>query len=235
MKSILHKAATRGHFNHGWLDTWHTFSFARYHDPERMGFGTLRVLNDDTIAASEGFGMHPHDNMEIITFVLNGALEHKDSMGHVSVINKNDVQVMSAGTGLHHAEYNHSDTTQTEILQVWIFPREVGLETRYDQLSLDHAKLKNRIHTVVNPDSEQGLYIQQDGWISVADFDAGNSTTYRLKREENGLYVFIVEGIADVTGQRLDRRDGIGIWETGEVEIKAISPCRLILFDIPMQ
>ena len=165
MKTVLHKSGTRGHFDHGWLNTYHTFSFARYYDPERLGFGTLRVLNDDFIKPAQGFGKHPHDNMEIITIVLKGALEHKDSMGHVSVIRENEVQVMWAGTGITHSEYNHLQEEETNFLQIWIYPRAENLHNRYDQGKFNPDDFHNNLQVLVNPDYEKGLYIQQDAWL----------------------------------------------------------------------
>lgn len=235
MKTVKHHSETRGHFNYGWLNTYHTFSFAGYRDNERIHFGTLRVLNDDVIKPSEGFGMHPHNNMEIITIVLSGALEHKDSMGHVSVIKENEVQVMSAGKGLHHAEYNHSKDQDVNILQIWIFPRLQNLDSRYDQQLFKAEDYKNNFAILVNPDSEKNLYIQQDAWVLRGSFGKDSEQTYTVKRNENGLYVFVINGKAVVAGNNLEKRDGLGVWETEKVKFRATSDCDLLLLDVPMQ
>ncbi len=234
MNATLHKSNTRGHANHGWLDTYHTFSFANYFDPNRVNFGTLRVLNDDIVQPSQGFGMHPHDNMEIITIILKGALEHKDSMGHISVIKENEVQVMSAGTGLYHAEYNHSAKEEVNLLQIWIFPRSNNLDTRYDQKQFSLDNYKNKFALLVNPDYENGLYIQQDAWILRGNLVKDFELNYSIKKKENGLYVFVINGNVNVSGTELRKRDGIGINDADEVVFHAVSDCDLILLDIPM-
>lgn len=235
MKTVIHQSETRGHFNYGWLNTYHTFSFAGYRDNERIHFGTLRVLNDDVIKPSQGFGTHPHDNMEIITIVLSGALEHKDSMGHVSVIKENEVQVMSAGKGLHHAEYNHSKNQDVNILQIWIFPRSQNLDSRYDQKLFKPEDYENNFTTLVNPDIEKNLSIQQDAWVLRSRLRKDAEQTYTIKRNENGLYVFVISGSAVIAGNNLEKRDGLGIWETQEVNFRASSDCDLLLLDVPMQ
>ena len=235
MNAIIHKSDTRGHANHGWLDTYHTFSFANYFDPERMNFGTLRVLNDDIINPSQGFGMHPHDNMEIITIILKGTLEHKDSMGHISVIKENEVQVMSAGTGLYHAEYNHSSSEEVNLLQIWILPRKRYLKPRYDQKIYSSEYYNNNFVVIVNPDTEEGLFIQQDAWILRGKLENNHIFEYQIKRKENGLYVFAIEGEAIVSGTPLKRRDGIGISDISDISIEAIKDSDLLLLDIPME
>ena len=235
MKQVIHQSDTRGHFNYGWLDTHHTFSFASYHNRERMNFGTLRVLNDDIIKPSQGFGMHPHDNMEIITIVLKGALEHRDSIGYVSVIKENEVQVMSAGKGLYHAEYNHSENEDVSILQIWIFPREQNLESRYDQQIFNSDHYSNHFAVLVNPDHERKLFIRQDAWVLRGNLQQNTEIDYSIRRKENGLYVFVIDGEAMIAGSKLKSRDGAGFWETGLVHFQASSDCDLLLLDVPMR
>lgn len=236
MKTVLHKAETRGHANHGWLDTHHTFSFANYYNPERMHFGVLRVLNDDQVAAGRGFGTHPHDNMEIISIPLEGDLEHKDSMGNVAVIREGDVQVMSAGTGIFHSEYNKNPDKEVKFLQIWLFPNRKNVSPRYDQISLDPEKMHNRFHQVLSPHpQEEGVWIHQDAWFHMGQLDKGHQETYTFQKEGNGLYLFVIEGAATVAGQALNKRDGFGIWDTREVEITATETSRLLLMEVPMQ
>lgn len=235
MKTILHKADTRGHANHGWLDTYHTFSFANYHNPERMHFGVLRVLNDDLIAGGKGFGMHPHDNMEIITIPLKGDLEHKDSMGNSGVIRQGDVQVMSAGTGIFHSEFNKNEDAEVSLLQIWLFPRQKNVEPRYDQVSIRDIEEKNRFYQVLSPDkNDQGVWIHQDAWFSLGNFDAGKENVYKLHEPDNGVYVFVMEGEVEVNGQSLQKRDGLGIWEADKIDFKSISGSGILLMEIPM-
>jgi redox-sensitive bicupin YhaK (pirin superfamily) len=235
MKTILHKANTRGSANHGWLKTNHTFSFASYYDPERMHFGKFRVLNDDIIKGGYGFGTHPHDNMEIITIPLEGAIEHKDSMNHISVIREGDVQVMSAGTGVTHSEYNHSKSEEAKLLQLWIFPRNSGLTPRYDQVTFNKEEYKNTIKTIVNPDHEGGLFIHQDAWLSLSKPESGKELGYKIKKEGNGLYIFVIEGEIEIGEQKLSKRDGLGIWNTEEITFKASTDSYILFVDVPMR
>ena len=179
---ILHKADTRGNANHGWLQSRHTFSFANYYNPERMNFGALRVLNDDSVAAGMGFGTHPHDNMEIISIPLEGDLEHKDSMGNISVIKHGDIQVMSAGTGIFHSEYNKNKDRLVKFLQIWVFPDKKNVTPRYDQITLDLADRHNKLQQILSPDAEDtGVWIHQKAWFHLGKFEKGISTEYKIK------------------------------------------------------
>ena len=236
MNSVLHKANTRGHANHGWLDTHHTFSFANYHNPQRMHFGVLRVLNDDQVAGGKGFGTHPHDNMEIISIPLEGDLEHKDSMGNVDVIKEGDVQVMSAGTGIFHSEYNKNSDRAVKFLQIWLFPHTKNVEPRYDQISLRDVERKNAFYQVLSPSpDDQGVWIHQDAWFHLGKFDKGASDKYALKKTGNGLYLFVLEGKVSVGEQELETRDGYGIWEVDGLELTATEDSRVLLMEVPMQ
>jgi redox-sensitive bicupin YhaK (pirin superfamily) len=235
MKTILHKAGSRGHANHGWLDSYHTFSFAGYYDPDRIHFGALRVLNDDTVEAGMGFGTHPHDNMEIISIPLEGALEHRDSMGNVSVIRYGDIQVMSAGTGIHHSEYNHSHANRVKFLQIWVFPDKKRVAPRYDQVTLNPEDRHNKLQQILSPSSEDaGVWIHQDAWFHLGKFDRGTTAQYDLKREGNGIYAFILSGDVTVNGIRLNARDGLGIWETDAVSVTAENDAEFLLMEVPM-
>ena len=235
MNTVLHKAETRGHANHGWLDTHHTFSFANYRNPERMHFGVLRVLNDDRINGGTGFGTHPHDNMEIISIPLMGGLAHQDSMGNKHVIRQNDVQVMSAGTGIFHSEYNDSKTEETNFLQIWMFPKKKNVEPRYDQLTFDPKDRLNKLQQVLSPSKEDdGVFAHQDAWFHLGKFDANKELNYDLKKQGNGLYLFVLEGVVEVEGQKLEKSDGYGLWDTASVKIKTNSNAEFLLMDVPM-
>lgn len=236
MKKILHKADKRGHADHGWLNAWHSFSFASYHDPEKVHFGVLRVLNDDTVAGGMGFGTHPHDNMEIITIPLSGQLEHKDSMGNTGIISKGEVQVMSAGTGIQHSEKNKDQNEALKLLQIWLFPNKKNVKPRYDQKAFDLDAANNNLLTIVSPMGEkEGLNIHQNAWFSLGKLDKDFKTSYQLKDKNNGVYAFVIDGAISINGEKLNRRDGLGIAETGELEIKAESDAELLLMEIPMQ
>lgn len=233
--TVLHKADTRGRAYHGWLDARHTFSFANYYNPERMHFGVLRVLNDDTIAGGMGFGTHPHDNMEIITIPLEGDLEHKDSMGNSSVIQNGDIQVMSAGTGIKHSEYNKNKDIPVKLLQIWLFPDKRSVEPRYDQLSLKKEDRKNKLQQILSPDQgDEGVWIHQNAWFHLADFDKGKKVDYSLKAKDNGLYVFVLKGELKVNDQVLSDRDGFGVWNVDSVSIEASSNTEFLLMEVPM-
>jgi quercetin 2,3-dioxygenase len=235
MKTILHKANTRGHAYHGWLDSWHSFSFAGYYNPERIHFGALRVLNDDTVAPGMGFGHHPHDNMEIISIPLEGDLEHQDNTGTKQVISKGDVQIMSAGTGIEHSEKNKNGDQQVKFLQIWVFPKERNVKPRYDQKTFSEEDKKNKLLTVVSPMGEQeGVNIHQDAWFSLTSLDKDKELTYTLKNKSNGVYAFLLEGDATINDVVLNRRDGLGISETEELKIKANSNAELLLMEVPM-
>lgn len=235
MKTILHKANTRGHANHGWLDSWHSFSFAGYYDPSRIHFGALRVLNDDTVAAGMGFGMHPHDNMEIISIPLEGALEHEDSMGNKQVIQQGDVQVMSAGTGVIHSEKNKHTDIPVKFLQIWIFPNRKDVEPRYDQKNFNEEEMHNRFVTVVSPIGQnEGVNIYQDAWFSLGKLEKGISLTYPIKKQGNGVYAFILNGDVMINEILLNERDGLGISEVEKLDISVERTSYLLLMEVPM-
>jgi quercetin 2,3-dioxygenase len=235
MKTILHKADTRGGANHGWLNTKHTFSFANYYDPSRMNFGALRVLNDDIVAPSMGFGTHPHDNMEIISIPLRGDLEHKDSMGNTQVICENDVQILSAGTGIQHSEKNKNHDQEVAFLQIWIFPKERNIKPNYDQKTFSAEEKQGRLLQIVSPAyDEQGININQDVWFSIGKLDAGFEESYTLRKKGNGVYAFVLEGSVSIDNQELSRRDGLGIWETDSINIKVNGSAELLLMEVPM-
>jgi quercetin 2,3-dioxygenase len=235
MKTILYKAGERGHADHGWLNTYHSFSFADYHDPKRVHFGALRVLNDDYVAAGMGFGMHPHDNMEIITIPTSGKLEHRDSMGNHGIISSGEVQVMSAGTGIRHSEFNPSKEEAVHLFQIWVFPDKRNLEPRYDQKKFDLESVKNSFITVVSPMGQnEGLNIHQNAWFSLGRMDKDFTYHYELKDKSNGVYAFIIEGSATISGEKLERRDGIGITGSDKLELKAESDSEILLMEVPM-
>ncbi|WP_245569865.1 pirin family protein [Flavobacterium soli] len=234
--TVLHKANTRGHANHGWLDSHHTFSFANYHNPERMHFGVLRVLNDDRVDAGMGFGRHPHDNMEIISIPLEGDLKHEDSMGNKAVIKKGDIQVMSAGTGIFHSEYNNSSENLTKFLQIWVYPNKKNVAPRYDQITLNEADRHNKLQQIISPNQDdEGVWIHQDAWFHLGNFDKDFSTTYNLKKAGNGIYAFVLKGDFTIGNIALNQRDGLGIWDTSSIDIKANSEdARILLMEVPM-
>jgi len=238
MKSVLHKANTRGHANHGWLDSHHTFSFANYRNPERMNFGVLRVLNDDVVAGGKGFGRHPHDNMEIISIPLQGDLEHQDSMGNKTVIKQGDVQVMSAGTGVQHSEYNKNKDEEVRFLQIWMFPNKKNVRPRYDQITLDTAKNKNKnnLQQILSPNSDdEGVWAHQNAWFYMGDLEAGCEETYSIKDKNNGVYAFVLEGEVNISGQDLNKRDGYGVWDTDFITIIASKDAKVLFMDVPMK
>ncbi|RYY85647.1 MAG: pirin family protein [Chitinophagaceae bacterium] len=236
MNTVLHKAATRGHANHGWLDSWHSFSFAGYYDPERVHFGVLRVLNDDSVAPGMGFGRHPHDNMEIISIPLDGDLEHSDNMGNKTVIRQGDVQVMSAGTGVEHSEKNHNNDKQVKFLQIWVFPNQRNVQPRYDQKSFSLEDRNNRLQTVLSPlgSDGDGVQVHQDAWFHLARLEKGNELTYELKDPAHGVYVFLLEGDLFVNEILLNRRDGLGVTDAPSLQLKADSNAEVLLMEVPM-
>lgn len=236
MKTVYHKADTRGHANHGWLNSYHTFSFAGYQNQERMNFGVLRVLNDDTVSQGMGFGTHPHRDMEIISIPLEGDLEHKDSMGTTAVIKKGEIQVMSAGTGVQHSEYNKNKEKPVKFLQIWVFPREIGVEPRYDQQNIISEEKINDFQQILSPDkNDDGVWIHQDAWFSLANFKNGNSKDYPLHKSGNGVYAFVLSGTAKIGDQILNSRDGLGIWDTQSFNVEALEDAEILLMEVPME
>lgn len=233
---VVHKAETRGHANHGWLNSYHSFSFANYYNPERMGFGLLRVLNDDEVAPAMGFGAHPHSNLEIISIPLSGTLAHQDSAGNSETIQTNEVQIMSAGTGITHSEFNHSKTEPVKFLQIWVFPKEEDIEPRYEQKSFKPEDRQNKLQTVISPDqNDDAVWINQNAWFTLGTLKAGFAEVYRLHLPDNGVYAFVLEGEVEIDGEKLSRRDGMGISGTDAIEIKASSDTELLLMEVPMK
>ena len=235
MKAILHKAGTRGSAEHGWLNSRHTFSFANYHDPERMGFGMLRVINDDVVQPGMGFGMHPHRNMEIISIPLEGGLRHHDSMENTQYIKAGEVQIMSAGTGLTHSEYNGSESEVVNFLQIWVLPKETNIEPHYDQTLFSSNERQGRLQNIVSPDpGDDGIWINQDAWFWLWNFKAGRSGSYAVKKPANGVYFFVLEGAITIAGEQLERRDGFGIEDASSIDLTATADCQLLIMDVPM-
>lgn len=236
MELNYHPSGSRGHADHGWLKSSHSFSFASYYNPERMQFGQLKVLNDDTVIPAMGFGTHPHNNMEIISIPLKGALEHKDSMGHTQVIHENEIQVMSAGTGIYHSEYNHSKTEPVGFLQLWIVPDGYNYSPRYDQKHFDPSAHFNNIKTYVGPKSEgYSLWIHQNAYISRGRFVPGVPGRYGLRKPGNGIYVFLLEGKIKIDNQILEPKDALGITGADEIQIESQQESEFIIIEIPMQ
>ena len=235
MNTVIHRADSRGQANHGWLNSKHSFSFANYYNPDRMNFGVLRVLNDDRVAAGRGFATHPHDNMEIISIPLEGDLEHKDSIGNVAVIKEGDVQVMSAGTGISHSEYNKNRDKEVKFLQIWVFPKEKNVRPRYDQISIQDIKKQNEFYQVLSPNQDdQGVWINQDAWFHLGEFTSGASDEYKIRKEGNGVYAFVLEGEIELEGENLSKRDGMGIWNTDSFRLKANTDAKVLLMEVPM-
>ena len=233
---VFHKANSRGHQNHGWLDSYHSFSFANYYNPEKVHFGALRVLNDDSIAPVMGFGMHPHDNMEIITIPLEGRLAHKDSMGNTSVIQEGEVQVMSAGTGIRHSEYNHSEDITLKLLQIWVFPNQKNVTPRYDQIVLKPEERYNKFQQIVSPNPEDdGVWIHQDAWFYLGTFDRQQEIIHPFHATENGIYAFVIKGKAKIEGQVLETKDATGVWDSESLHIQILEEnTELLLMEVPM-
>lgn len=235
MRIIIHKADSRGYANHGWLKSYHTFSFAGYHDPSRMHFGALRVLNDDFVEGGNGFGRHPHDNMEIISIPLEGTLAHSDSMGNEGTIQPNEIQVMSAGTGIAHSEFNGSEVDPVKFLQIWLFPNKQNVTPRYDQITINPDDRKNKLQQVISPNpDDEGTWIHQDAWFHLTDLDAGNAVDYTFKGEGTGAYVFLLEGELEVAGETLSRRDAIGVTDTNEITLLAKQNASILIIEVPM-
>ena len=235
MPIVLHHADSRGKADHGWLKSFHSFSFANYYDPEKMNFGALRVLNDDYVAPGMGFGTHPHNNMEIISIALEGDLEHKDSMGNSTVIKEGDIQVMSAGTGVYHSEYNKNSDKPVKFLQIWIIPNKKNVTPRYDQITIDKEMYHNKLFQILSPNTDdEGVWIHQDAWFFISESENNHNFTYDLKKKTNGIYIFLLEGSISVEGRELNTRDAIGLWDIKSTEIRTKKESKFLIMDIPM-
>lgn len=235
MNTVLHKASTRGFANHGWLVSHHSFSFANYYNPERMNFGALRVLNDDTVAGGKGFDLHPHDNMEIVSIPLEGSLEHKDNMGNKTIIPSGDIQAMSAGTGIFHSEYNKNIDRSVKFLQIWLFPNKKNVVPSYNQTTLHNYQCEDKFAQILSPNSkDEGVYIQQNAWFFIGNFTKEQTQHYTLKDKANGVYCFILEGNATIEGQALNKRDGFGIWQTNSISVHIKDTAKILLMEVPM-
>lgn len=235
MKKVIHRGNTRGFADHGWLQSFHTFSFAGYYNPERIHFGALRVLNDDTVKGGMGFGSHPHDNMEIVSIPLSGALEHKDNTGRHKIINQHDVQIMSAGSGIQHSEFNASKTEPVKFLQIWLFPRQKDIAPRYDQKTFDPEGRNNQLQTVVSPEENDAtLWINQDAWFSLGKFEKDRTISYTPKLEGNGAYLLVLKGKVEAGGEVLENRDALGVSAYGSLDIKVLEDAEFLLMDVPM-
>lgn len=234
MKTIIHKANTRGKVSFGWLNSHHSFSFGHYHNPDRMNFGMLRVLNDDVVRGGAGFPTHPHDNMEIISIPLSGALAHQDSTGTEQAIETGEVQIMSAGSGITHSEYNYSKTDKVNFLQIWVIPKERNIPPRYDQKHFRKEDRKNSMQTVVAPDSDSALWINQNAWFTLSDPDQGSEVEYELHKKENGVYLFVIDGEVELNGIQLSKRDAIGILDSDHFSVRAQKNAQLLFIEVPM-
>lgn len=236
MKFEIHHSETRGHANHGWLDAYHSFSFASWYNKDRINFGALRVLNDDTVAPSMGFSMHPHDNMEIITIPLQGQIKHQDSMGHSAVIEAGEIQVMSAGTGIYHSEINPNREVPLKLFQIWIFPNKRGVEPRYDQRKIDLESVKNNWRQLVSPNpDDEGSWIHQEAWISMGEFEQDTLVKINSRSSKHGAYLLVVEGEVNFSGEILSRRDALAIEDFANFEVKITKNSKLLLLEVPME
>ena len=236
MKTKIQRASERGNANFGWLNSNHSFSFGHFYDATKMNFGALRVLNDDMVAGGQGFGAHPHDNMEIVSIPLKGSLAHKDSTGTDGIIQTGDVQIMSAGTGIKHSEFNASKSDAVNFLQIWVMPKEQNIEPRYEQKNFSVEDRKNKWQTVVSPDENAGsVWINQDAVFSLAHAEKDFVITYKNKFSGNGVYLFIIEGDTEVNGETLHKRDAIEISDANEFEIKITVDADLLAIEVPLQ
>jgi len=236
MNTVIHPSESRGKADFGWLQARQSFSFGRWFDPDKVHFGALRVLNDDFIAGGRGFDTHAHDNMEIITIPLEGALRHKDSMGHEAVITAGQIQVMSAGTGIQHSEFNDLPNDPCKLLQLWIFPDEKGATPRYDEIQLNDKEVSNTFHQIISPDPEgAGSWIHQDAWLHLGKFDTTTKLSYTIKKPTNGVYIFVIEGAVQIDEQQLNPRDAMGIWDIAEVDMTITPNSHILLIDVPME
>jgi|SaaInlStandDraft_1057018.scaffolds.fasta_scaffold42759_3 quercetin 2,3-dioxygenase len=235
MKSIYHSAESRGQADHGWLKARHSFSFANYYDPERMSFGALRVLNDDIIDPGKGFGTHPHRDMEIVTIPLEGDLKHQDSLGNGTVIRSGEIQVMSAGTGIQHSEFNPNQDRDVKLLQIWVKPSLNGVKPRYDQITLDNSGEKNAFRQIVSPDQEdEGVWVNQQTWFDLGDFNARTEVEFPIRGDNHGVYLFVIEGSVKIAGQVLERRDGFGVWDVEKLDLMIEENSRVLAITVPM-
>lgn len=235
MRTIYHAADSRGDANHGWLKSKHTFSFANYHNPERMGFGALRVINDDFVIAGQGFGKHSHRDMEIISIPLSGKLGHGDNIGNNGIIETGEIQVMSAGTGITHSEMNTDDHEAVSFLQIWVIPNKMNAEPRYQQIRMDELMKPNAFNQILSPNSDDaGVWIHQDAWFSMGDFDKGVTETYQLKNPNNGVYIFVISGKVVINGNTLDTRDGLGVWDTKNFTMDVLDGAKVLLMEVPI-
>lgn len=235
MRTIYHAADSRGDANHGWLKSKHTFSFANYHNPERMGFGALRVINDDFVIAGQGFGKHSHRDMEIISIPLSGKLGHGDNIGNNGIIETGEIQVMSAGTGITHSEMNADDHEAVSFLQIWVIPNKMNAEPRYQQILMDELMKPNAFNQILSPNSDDaGVWIHQDAWFSMGDFDKGVTETYQLKNPNNGVYIFVISGKVVINGNTLDTRDGLGVWDTKNFTMDVLDGAKVLLMEVPI-
>ena len=236
MKYIVDKAETRGYFDHGWLKTYHTFSFANYYNPKRMQFGSLRVLNDDTVASGKGFGMHPHSNMEVVSIPLEGYLRHGDSVQNERTITPGEIQVMSTGSGMSHSEYNGSMTEILKFLQIWVVPKQKNTKPEYHNYDIRPLLQHNELCTFISPEGgETPAHLLQDAWFSMGSFDVRQEITYQLNRKNTGVYIFVLEGDICVQDISLSRRDGIGVWDVEEIVIRTVSDAPILTIEVPME
>ena len=235
MKTVFHAADSRGFADHGWLKSHHTFSFAHYHDPERMGFGALRVINDDHVAGGRGFGEHPHQDMEIISIPLEGDLAHGDSMGNRGIIKHGEIQVMSAGTGIIHSEMNTNVDRPVKFLQIWVIPNQRRVTPRYQQLDISSIAAENDFQQILSPNpDDEGVWIHQNAWFHLLKLQVGKKQTYHLKQSGNGVYIFVIKGSVRVAGHELQDRDGLGVSETDQVMFEATADAEILLMEVPM-
>ena len=235
MKTIFHAANSRGDANHGWLKSKHTFSFANYHNPERMGFGALRVINDDFVIGGQGFGKHSHRDMEIISIPLSGKLGHGDNIGNEGIIETGEIQVMSAGTGITHSEMNGDASEPVKFLQIWVIPNKMNVAPRYQQIRMSDIMQPNEFNQVLSPNADDaGVWIHQNAWFSMGDFDKGQTQTYQLKDARNGVYIFVISGKVVVNGNTLNTRDGLGVWDTESVTIDVEEAANILIMEVPL-
>ena len=234
-KKTFHKADTRGKAYHGWLQSEHTFSFANYYNPERMNFGVLRVINDDIIAPTMGFGTHPHQNMEIISVPISGSLKHKDTMGNEYVIKKGEVQTMSAGSGIAHSEFNNSETEKANFLQIWVLPKKLNITPSYSQKEFSEKERENQFQLIVSPDGRKGsAQINQDAFFSITRLEAKQELCYRKYIKENGVYFFIIDGSLKIDDDELSTRDGLGVEGSDQFMLKAYGASEVLVMEVPL-